>query len=210
MTPILREVESAEMLTRRDAEFTDGILRLCPTANPLGPRVMDAGQHNRVEQWSLAWLKQQDGMNTKAKGDIAEQAVILQALKRGWGVSKPIGDRLPYDLIFDVSGVLLKVQVKSAWYDRYSKNYVSDSRRTKTNRRVMLREAYQSGDFDFAVLYVDSKEAFWVMPVDVFVSYVGPIHLVVDSNRTRSAKSDDYKDAWGLIEDAAAIHQATA
>lgn len=56
MTPILREVESAEMLTRRDAEFTDGILRLCPTANPLGPREMDARQRNRVEQWSLAWL----------------------------------------------------------------------------------------------------------------------------------------------------------
>lgn len=56
MTPILREVESAEMLTRRDAEFTDGILRLCPAGNPLGPREMDARQRNRVEQWSLAWL----------------------------------------------------------------------------------------------------------------------------------------------------------
>ncbi|WP_288429147.1 group I intron-associated PD-(D/E)XK endonuclease [uncultured Spirosoma sp.] len=33
-------------------------------------------------------------MLTKQKGDIAEQAVILQALKLGWGVCKPIGDRI--------------------------------------------------------------------------------------------------------------------
>jgi len=41
-------------------------------------------------------------MDTKLKGDIAEQAAILQGLKRGWGVLKPVGDRLPYDLVFDV------------------------------------------------------------------------------------------------------------
>jgi PD-(D/E)XK endonuclease len=34
-------------------------------------------------------------MDTKLKGDIAEQAVILNALKQGWGVLKPVGDRLP-------------------------------------------------------------------------------------------------------------------
>jgi len=44
-------------------------------------------------------------MDTKLKGDIAEQTAILQALKRGWGVLKPVGDRLPYDLVFDVSGL---------------------------------------------------------------------------------------------------------
>jgi PD-(D/E)XK endonuclease len=55
-------------------------------------------------------------MDTKQKGDIAEQAAILEALKRGWGVLKPVGDRLPYDLVFDVAGKLVKVQVKSAWF----------------------------------------------------------------------------------------------
>jgi hypothetical protein len=50
-------------------------------------------------------------MDTKLKGDIAEQAAILHALKFGWGVLKPVGDRLPYDLVFDVGGTLVKVQV---------------------------------------------------------------------------------------------------
>lgn len=39
-------------------------------------------------------------MDTKLRGDIAEQASILHALKQGWGVLRPIGDRLPYDLVF--------------------------------------------------------------------------------------------------------------
>lgn len=41
-------------------------------------------------------------MITKQKGDIAEQAVTLFALRQGWGVLNPIGDRLPYDLVLDI------------------------------------------------------------------------------------------------------------
>jgi PD-(D/E)XK endonuclease len=70
-------------------------------------------------------------VDTKLKGDIAEQAVVLYALKQGWGVLKPVGDRLPYDLAFDVLGSLIKIQVKSAWFDEPSGNYVVDNRRTK-------------------------------------------------------------------------------
>ena len=63
-------------------------------------------------------------MDTKLKGDIAEQAVVLYALKQGWGVLKPVGDRLPYDLALDISGSVLTIQVKSAWFDTKRQNYV--------------------------------------------------------------------------------------
>ena len=92
---------------------------------------------------------------TKLKGDIAEQAVTLKALKQGWEVLKPIGDRLPYDLVLDVNGSLIKIQVKSAWFDQRKENYVVDNRRTKTNRRVMRRSQYCENDFDFAVIYIE-------------------------------------------------------
>ena len=117
-------------------------------------------------------------MDTKLKGDIAEQAVVLFALRQGWGVLTPIGDRLPYDLVLDVSGRLLKIQVKSAWLDEKTQNYVVDNRRTKTNRRVMKREAYSQDDFDFAIAYIEEKDVFYVFPVDVFVSYRSGIQLI--------------------------------
>jgi len=138
-------------------------------------------------------------MNTKQIGDVAEQAAVLQALKRGWGVLQPVGDRLPYDLVFDVEGSLVKIQVKSAWFDEPSGNFVVDNRRTKTNRRTMVREAYQSKDFDFALIYLEALEVFYVFPIDVFIAYGSEIHIVEAEKRQRRPRSAAYRDAWELI-----------
>jgi len=139
-------------------------------------------------------------MDTKLKGDIAEQAAILYGLKQGWGVLKPVGDRLPYDLAYDIDGVLVKAQVKAAWLDEPSGNYVVDNRRTKTNRREMAREPYSSCDFDFALLYIEEKAVFYVLPVDVFITYGSEIHLVEADKRQRKPRSADYRDSWHLIQ----------
>ncbi|BAY31454.1 putative endonuclease [Nostoc carneum NIES-2107] len=138
-------------------------------------------------------------MDTKLKGDIAEQAAILHALKRGWGVLKPVGDRLPYDLAFDIEGTVLKIQVKYAWFDQPSLNYVVDNRRTKTNRRFMRREAYQTADFDFALVYIEKLDIFYIFPVDVFIGYGSEIHLVETEKRQRKPRSAQYREAWELI-----------
>lgn len=134
-------------------------------------------------------------MDTKLRGDIAEQAAILYALKQGWGVLQPVGDRL----VFDVSGRLIKIQVKSAWLDEPSGNYVVDNRRTKTNRRVMLRDVYQPTDFDFALAYLADLDVFYVFPVDIFISYGSEIHFVEAEKRQRKPKSAMYRNAWQLI-----------
>ncbi len=138
-------------------------------------------------------------MNTKLKGDIAEQAVVLYALKQDWGVLQPVGDRLPYDLVLDVNGCLLKVQVKSAWFDSNKENYVVDNRRTKTNRREMVRSNYKSSDFDFAIIFIEELNVFYVMPCEVFLSYGSEIHLVESNKRQRKPRSADYREAWELI-----------
>ena len=149
-------------------------------------------------------------MDTKLKGDVAEQAAILHALKRGWGVAKPIGDRLPYDLIFDVQGTLVKIQVKLAWYDAGSGNYVVDNRRTKTNRRVMVRDVYQPNDFDFALAYLDDLDLFYILPVEVFVGYRSGIHFVEAEKRQRKPNSAQFRDAWSLIVQWAAQKEISA
>jgi hypothetical protein len=59
---------------------------------------------------------------TNQVGDIAEQAVILRCLEMDWGVSRPVGNCLPYDLVADVEGELWRLQVKSAWFDESSQN----------------------------------------------------------------------------------------
>ena len=137
--------------------------------------------------------------STKLKGDIAEQAVILFSLKQGWGVSVPIGDRLPYDLVLDVNGALLKIQVKSAWFDKVKDNYVVDNRRTKTNRKEIVRGNYNESDFDFAILFIDELSVFYVMPSSIFISYGSEIHLVETTKRQRKPRSAEFRNAWKLI-----------
>ena len=138
-------------------------------------------------------------MDTKLKGDVAEQAAILQALNRGWGVLTPIGDRLPYDLIFDVNRTLIRIQVKCAWFDQSRRNYVVDNRRTKTNRRYMRRSRYSASDFDFALVYLPVLNVFYVFPVDVFVGYASEIHMVEADKRQRKLQSAAFREAWNLI-----------
>jgi lipopolysaccharide export LptBFGC system permease protein LptF len=146
-------------------------------------------------------------MNTKLKGDIAEQAVILKALQKGWRVSVPIGDRLSYDLVFDINSNLLKIQVKSAWFDSNKNNYVVDVRRTKTNRREMKRMQYEVSDFDFAILFIEDLNVFYVMPSEVFISYGSEIHLIETDKRQRKPKSSEYREAWKLILQRAASEE---
>jgi hypothetical protein len=138
-------------------------------------------------------------MDTKLKGDIAEQAAILAGLRRGWGVLKPIGDRLPYDLVYDIAGRLIKIQVKAAWLDEASGNYVIDNRCTKTNRQVMLRAPYTSTDFDFALGYIAELDLFYIFPVDIFISYGSELHLVEADRRQRRPRSTAYREAWDLL-----------
>jgi len=138
-------------------------------------------------------------MNTKMRGDIAEQATILAALKRGWAVLRPIGDNLPYDLVFDVSERLIKIQVKCAWWDSSKKNFVVDIRRTKTNRRQMVRSLYRTTDFDFALAYLPERHIFYVYPVAVFLKFASEIHMVEGEKRQRKPKSASYREAWNLI-----------
>lgn len=133
------------------------------------------------------------------KGDIAEQALALFALKQGWGVLNPIGDRLPYDLVLDINGILFKIQVKNAWFDNRKNNYVVDTRRTKTNRREMIRSNYDQTDFDFAVVYIEDLDVFYVFPCEIFISYGSEIHLVETGKRQRKPKSAEFRNAWELI-----------
>lgn len=138
--------------------------------------------------------------DTKQKGDIAEQAVVLKTLKMGWSVSLPVGDRMSYDLIIDVNGVLVKIQVKYAWYQVSSDKYFVNTRKIKTNRKNCKIERYKNSDFDFAIGYIADLDIFYVIPVEFFISCKSSVNFIEPSNkRQRTPRSAPYKEAWHLI-----------
>lgn len=140
-------------------------------------------------------------MDTKLKADIAESAVITELLKRGFKVLKPMGDRLPYDLALDLNDKFLRIQVKSAWFNPKTKSYCVDVRRTKTNRRRMLRDRYKKGDFDFAIIYIDSLHVFYIVSFSIFSTYSSTISLIEIGKRQRKPKSVEYRERWDLLSD---------
>ncbi|MCR4336532.1 MAG: group I intron-associated PD-(D/E)XK endonuclease [Candidatus Omnitrophica bacterium] len=133
------------------------------------------------------------------KADIAELAVTKELLRRGHNVLKPIGDRLAYDLAIDTVGKLIRLQIKCAWYDVNKSMYLVDSRRTRTNRRVMLRKPYTNEEFDFAIIYIPEGEIFYVMPVSIFTSYVSSIAIIEETKRQRPPRSFEYRERWDLL-----------
>ena len=143
----------------------------------------------------------QGSMDTKLKADIAESAVTTELLRRGFKVLHPIGDRLAYDLGVDLHGKLLRIQVKSAWFNAKANYYVVDARRTKTNRRRMIRQRYDSNDFDFAIIYLTDLHVFYVMPISVFAKYESTIVFVETDKRQRKPKSAEYRERWDLLSD---------
>jgi len=138
-------------------------------------------------------------MDTKLKADIAESAVVTELLKRGFRVLRPVGDRLPYDLAIDIEGKLAKIQVKYAWLNAKDNCYIVDARRTKTNRKRMIRARYKSIDFDFAILYIENLHIFYIMPQAIFNSYGSTISLVEDEKRQRKPRSIQYRNRWDLL-----------
>ena len=116
-------------------------------------------------------------MDTKLKSDIAESAVNTELLSRGFNVLKPVGDRLPYDIAVDVNGKLIRIQVKHAWYNKKDKAYIVDVRRTKANRRRMIRKKYDNNDFDFVIAFIGEKLIFYVIPSIVFNGFASSISL---------------------------------
>ncbi|MFH1868896.1 MAG: group I intron-associated PD-(D/E)XK endonuclease [Candidatus Omnitrophota bacterium] len=141
----------------------------------------------------------QGSMDTKLKADIAESSVVTELLKRGFSVLRPVGDRLSYDIGIDLKGKFVRIQVKSAWFNERDKCYVVDARRTKTNRRRMIRKRYKADDFDFAIIHIADLNVFYVMPLTVFSNYRSTVTLIESSKRQRKPKSACYRERWDLL-----------
>lgn len=138
-------------------------------------------------------------MSTKAKGDIAEQMVVLAALKNGLPVLRPVGDRLPYDLVVDTRLGLKKLQVKAAWFAEKTNCWVAETRRSCTNRRIMLRKRYEDADFDFAVIVLADIGVFYIIPIQDYNSFKGAITFVEGEKRQRKPRSSPFREAWHLL-----------
>lgn len=100
---------------------------------------------------------------TKTKGDIGVTKVISDLTEKGYAVSVPISEHLPYDLIFeDENGNLKKIQIK------YRKNgCISNTTTHVGSNGKSIVKVYQKKDFDYYAIYLpDIRECVYVPNTD--------------------------------------------
>jgi len=95
-------------------------------------------------------------MNSKQKGTLAVSQAIAKLYSLGFEVLLPIGDRMPYDLIFDDGKSLKKVQVKFAGKSSRGR-YSAYLRITGGNQSFNYAKKYNKKDFDYLYIYSEDN-----------------------------------------------------
>lgn len=90
-------------------------------------------------------------MNSKDTGNLGEHLAILECLKLGIIVSRPLGDNARYDLILDINGKLLTAQVKTN--NRAEEDMVSFPLTSSQAHRGKGRQTYDVDVFLLVDLY---------------------------------------------------------
>ena len=102
-------------------------------------------------------------LTTDQKGTIAETAITHAAAEAGVGVLKPITEGLRYDLVFDIHGRLLRVQVK--WARLYDQVVIIRCYSARRTRDGLRNRTYAATDVDAVAAWCpDLRRAFLLLP----------------------------------------------
>src|SRR3954452_445542 len=100
------------------------------------------------------------------KGAIAEQAVMLEAMRMGMEAMKPSIEGRRYDLLLDTNEVLLRAQVK--WAVLRDGVISVNLRTSRLTPRGYVNTTYAADEIDgFAVYCDDNRECYW-LPIEEF------------------------------------------
>jgi PD-(D/E)XK endonuclease len=105
-------------------------------------------------------------LTTDQKGAIAETAIAHAAAKLGIDVYKPISEGGRYDLIFDVTGRLLRVQCK--WATRYGDVIAVRTYSSRRSGKGFLKRAYTGDEVDLIAVYCHDVQRCYLLQLDHF------------------------------------------
>lgn len=95
-------------------------------------------------------------LSTQQKGIITEMQVATYLLTLGYNVSQPLSQDSKYDLIVDINGILLRLQVKTARLAS-SNSITFNCRSTTTNVRNCQSRRYNIDDVDYFATFWNGK-----------------------------------------------------
>jgi PD-(D/E)XK endonuclease len=95
---------------------------------------------------------------------MAEIAIANAAVQLGLVVSRPMVEGRRYDLIFDVDGMLLRVQCK--WAPRIGEVVRINSRTSRRSGNGHVRGTYSSSEVDAIAAWCPELERCYLLPIE--------------------------------------------
>ena len=108
-------------------------------------------------------------MNSNDKGAVAEQAIVLAAMKAGIPVLRPVGEHGRIDLALDINGELLRVQVKWGRLSRSGDVVIVLLRTSRCTTRGHVRGTYGEGEVDLCAAYCGELDRSFLLPATQFL-----------------------------------------
>lgn len=96
-------------------------------------------------------------LTTHEKGMITELTVQREFIEHGFNVSVPLLPSSRYDMIVDIYGNLIKVQVKTSRPIKNSDGFTFNLRSSRTHRWGVTNEKYTKDDVDLFATVYDNK-----------------------------------------------------
>jgi PD-(D/E)XK nuclease superfamily protein len=133
----------------------------------------------------------------KARGEWGESVFMVRAVEQGLPVSRPWGDSNSFDFVVGKPGRFVSVQVKSTTV-KNGGGYVCSVRQNNAK--------YARGAFDFLAAYVIPEDVWYIIPV----KKLGRRANVTLCSNSGEANFEEYREAWGLLREAAGVEEETA
>lgn len=107
-------------------------------------------------------------LSSKQKGNLTELQCITACYELGYSVSIPYGENSRYDFILDVSGKLLKIQVKTSRNKKdasYPENVITFAcRSTNVNTKKTTYHRYSKKEIDYFATFWNGQ--CYLIPVE--------------------------------------------
>jgi PD-(D/E)XK endonuclease len=147
-------------------------------------------------------------LTTDQKGNIAELAIALAAIKLGLDVYWPLGEGGRCDLILEARGRLNRVQCK--WAPRQGEVVVVRCYSSRRNSDGLVRRKYVEGEIDAYAAYCEELDRCFFLP---YGEFVGRTEIQLRLNDTKNNQkrginwADDFDFAARLIDEQGAVAQ---
>lgn len=103
-------------------------------------------------------------LSSKQKGNLTELQVITSFYQLGYSISLPYGENNRYDLIADINGQLIKIQVKTSREKLENEAIVFACRSTNVNAQGNTYHRYTKDQIDYFATYWNNK--CYLIPVE--------------------------------------------